>query len=114
MHRRPLQSFTRAAVVTAVTLFSASALLGQAPAGQKPAATTFTAPRTPWGHPDLQGVWDQTTGTPLERPAEYQGRKFLTDQEAAERERTRFSEFDQPGRAGGTGDYGSVWRDGSR
>ena len=27
-------------------------------------------PRTPWGHPDLQGIWDYRTTTPLERPEE--------------------------------------------
>ena len=70
--------------------------------------------KTSWGHPDLQGVWDQTTGTPLERPDEYKGRKLLTDVEAAERERMRFAEFDENGRAGGTGDYGSVWREQSK
>ena len=70
--------------------------------------------RPPWGHPDLQGIWDQTTGTPLERPDEYKGRKLLTDAEAADRERLRFAEFDEDGRAGGTGDYGSVWREQSK
>ena len=28
-------------------------------------------PRTPWGHPDLQGTWDYRTITPLERPREF-------------------------------------------
>ena len=31
-------------------------------------ATGQDAPRTPWGDPDLQGVWDFRTATPLERP----------------------------------------------
>src|SRR3954471_8189794 len=33
-------------------------------------------------HPDLQGVWNFSTVTPLERPAEFTGREFLTDAEA--------------------------------
>jgi hypothetical protein len=33
-------------------------------------------------HPDLQGVWNFSTITPLERPAEFAGREFLTDAEA--------------------------------
>jgi hypothetical protein len=37
--------------------------------------------RTPWGHPDLQGVWNNSTLTPLERPAAYAGREFLTEAE---------------------------------
>jgi hypothetical protein len=41
-------------------------------------------PRTPWGHPDLQGVWDYWTFTPLERPKEYANKAVLTDAEHAE------------------------------
>jgi len=41
------------------------------------------------GQPDLQGVWNFSTLTPLERPAEFAGREFLTDAEAkAYEERT--------------------------
>jgi hypothetical protein len=39
--------------------------------------------RTPWGDPDLQGVWDFWTFTPLERPKEFADKPVLTDQEAA-------------------------------
>jgi hypothetical protein len=58
-------------------------------AGQAPAtATSRTAPlRTAWGHPDLQGIWTFKTITPLERPARFAGKEFLTEQEAAELER---------------------------
>ena len=42
-----------------------------------------TAFQTPWGHPDLQGVWTTATITPLERRAEHQGKEFLTPAEAA-------------------------------
>ena len=37
--------------------------------------------KTPWGDPDLQGTWSNATTTPLERPAKYQGREFLTKEE---------------------------------
>ena len=40
-------------------------------------------PRTPWGHPDLQGTWDYRTLTPLERPVELGDKAFLTEEEAA-------------------------------
>jgi hypothetical protein len=39
-------------------------------------------PRAADGHGDLQGVWNFSTITPLERPAEFAGREFLTDAEA--------------------------------
>ena len=45
--------------------------------------TGAEGPRTPWGDPDLQGVWDYWTFTPLERPEEYAGRGELTAEEAA-------------------------------
>jgi hypothetical protein len=48
--------------------------------GQVPAP----APRTPWGAPDLQGTWTTSTTTPMQRPAVFAGREFLTEQEAAE------------------------------
>ena len=40
-------------------------------------------PRTEWGQPDLRGMWDFRTLTPLQRPANLAGKEFLTDEEAA-------------------------------
>ena len=42
-----------------------------------------TAPRTPWGQPDLQGIWDFRTITPMERPEDLADKEFLTAEEAA-------------------------------
>ena len=46
-------------------------------------AADWTFPRTSWGAPDLQGVWDYRTMTPLERPRELAGKATLTAEEAA-------------------------------
>lgn len=43
----------------------------------------WTAPRTPWGDPDLQGIYTSATYTPLERPPEFAGKEFFTAEEAA-------------------------------
>jgi len=44
---------------------------------------TYTVPRTPWGDPDLQGVWssDDTANIPTSRPANFGDRMYMTDDE---------------------------------
>jgi hypothetical protein len=51
-------------------------------------------PKTAWGDPDLQGVYttDDLNGVPMERPAEFGTRRFLTEQEFAERAKVVSSE----------------------
>jgi pimeloyl-ACP methyl ester carboxylesterase len=46
------------------------------------AAASAPLPKTPWGEPDLQGVWNYGTMTPLERPAQWAGKDVLTQAEA--------------------------------
>jgi hypothetical protein len=69
----------------------AVAVLMPAPAAGQAAAAAPTAAggassslRTPWGHPDLQGVWNNNISTPLERPDELAGKAVWTDEEQAE------------------------------
>ena len=52
-----------------------------AAAGQT--AEAPASPRTAWGDPDLQGIWNNATLTPLQRPASLAERAFLTEEEAA-------------------------------
>ena len=51
--------------------------------GQAEVATSVADPalKTPWGEPDLQGIWTSDYQTPLSRPEEFAGREFLTDEE---------------------------------
>ena len=42
---------------------------------------------TPWGDPDLRGVWRYEAAIPLERPARFEGRESLTDDELEESQR---------------------------
>jgi hypothetical protein len=48
------------------------------------ASAQTTPPRTPDGHPDLQGFWTNATITPLERPKELGAKEFFSEAEAAE------------------------------
>src|SRR5437867_10070101 len=94
----------------------------------RPAAARPSLPRTPDGHPDLQGIYDLATLTPLERPAG--AKAVLTAQEAAKLESevaARKEQGDRPiqgdrqappkggdgsaGPAGNVGGYNTFWLD---
>jgi len=51
----------------------------------------WKAPRTAWGHPDLEGIWttDDMRGVPMSRPQQFGDRMYLTDAEFAERAKQR-------------------------
>ncbi len=72
------RSFVRLAILTGFVSIVAALPL---PAGD---ADSWTAPRTPDGQPDLQGVWANNNATPLERPEQLAGKSTLSDAELAE------------------------------
>ena len=51
-------------------------------------AEDYTVPRTEWGHPDLQGIWNFNSSTPMQRPERFGTQEFLTPEEV-EQDRTR-------------------------
>src|SRR3981189_613393 len=61
--------------------------LAQAPA----ASVTAPVPalKTPWGEPDLQGIWTDEFDTPLQRPDKYAEQEFLTEAQRAELDQVR-------------------------
>src|SRR3989442_3259523 len=79
-----------ATIVASVSLAMRSAA-GQASAttSQEPAVAVKTgpAPKTPWGEPDLQGIWAKEFDIPLERSTKYADREYFTDAERAELDR---------------------------
>jgi hypothetical protein len=91
------------------SLFFALASLAFA---QKP----WTAPRTPDGKPDLQGVWSNVTMTPLERPRELADKAFFTEQEARQYEKETLERNNADRRDGGADAdvnraYNNFWYD---
>jgi hypothetical protein len=58
-------------------------------AQSSPSRGRWTAPRTAWGAPDLQGIWtsDDARSVPMQRPQQFGERRLLTDEEFAERKR---------------------------
>ena len=96
-----MRYLTVAAAVAAMALLSV-------PASGQP------APRTPWGAPDLQGVWDFRTLTPMERPDDLEQKDLYTEEEAAEFEARRLAEIaalDEEEPADIVGNYNQFWFD---
>src|ERR1700719_1133345 len=75
-----------------------------------PVVVKASTPRTPWGDPDLQGVWNVAAGTPLERPPALAGKEFLTDDELAQAEK-QIHERNSADRRDGAGTDADVRRE---
>src|SRR5256885_7572585 len=71
-----------AAAQTSGSVINAHAKAAQGSTNTSAGPKTWTMPRTPDGRPDLHGYWTSESFTPLERPAKYQSKEFLTDAEA--------------------------------
>src|SRR5215470_1318627 len=63
-----------------------------------PVVSAQTTSRTPWGEPDLQGIWSNPYVTPLERPKQFGTREFLTKEEIAAEEKRLVEQSKGPGR----------------
>ena len=85
---------------------ASTAIAGQATA---PTGQTASAPRTPWGHPDLRGTWTNSTTTPMERPADLAGKEFLTEEERAVRNPGSGISVENPSGIMPTGAYNDFW-----
>ena len=85
-------------------------------ASQTETASETAPPRTSWGAPDLRGIWDFRTMIPLERPRAFEGREFLTEEEAAEFEQRTINGRNNDNRSGNAaadveGAYNDFWWD---
>ncbi len=103
------RSVVRVSVVVALMALGSVTALAQGTGSSTP------SPRTPWGEPDLQGLWTSATLTPLERPRRLADKTALTDEEAAAMERQTIENWAaNDGKApppGSVGGYNQVWLD---
>ena len=79
MRTRSLASINAPAITVALGALVAAPLAAQTTSARASARATraWTAPRTPWGDPDLEGVWtsDSVRGIPTERPEKLAGKR---------------------------------------
>ena len=85
-------------------------VFGQTRVAPRANSSVYRAPRTPWGDPDLSGLWPGNMGVPMQRPVEFGERSTLNDTEFARREAQARAQaeadarlFDPPGTPVGLG-----------
>src|SRR6185503_20628533 len=80
--------FLRSTIVLALSAVGLSAVISMsigATSDQAPVA----GPKTPWGEPDLQGIWTDETDTPLQRSPKFGNQEFFTEAERADLDQQR-------------------------
>jgi len=86
-----------AAAVSAAISVPATRTSAQAP------AASGTAMKTPWGEPDLQGIWTDEFDTPFQRSPKYANQEFFTEAQRKELDRQRGEHYgDDPRQARGS------------
>ena len=107
-------------LVAFLAVFVVLVALGRGPAtaqADRSTGTSYKPPRTSWGAPRIEGLWDFRNLTPLERPTALADQEFFTPEQAREfRDRMlRQLDFDNrsnlPGRFDVEGAYNSFWWD---
>jgi len=114
-----MMSRARKSSVLVASVAAAAALLCALAAQAQSADGSWTPPRTPWGDPDLQGIYNYGTSTPLQRPSTLADRAVLSEEEAEELEARLAAQMNQDRRDGGNEadvarNYNELWTDPSR
>jgi len=87
-----LKSIVAAAVILSALVFlkpTKIAVAQQAPAAGAKAPAAAAVLKTPWGEPDLQGIWTDESDTPLQRSPKYANQEFFTEAQRAELDKER-------------------------
>jgi len=113
-HRFPISISALAIVFAAIAAVTVVVV-----ARAQSTSAAWVPPKTPWGDPDLQGIYNYGTSTPLERPGELGDRQVLSDEEAEELEENLTESMNQDRRDGGAEadvrrNYNELWTDASR
>jgi hypothetical protein len=84
-------------IIIAIVPLAPGFVAGQGAASSANNETSgWKVPRTAWGDPDFQGIWrNEEINTPMERPARFGNREFLTDEEVAEREKQAAADYER-------------------
>jgi hypothetical protein len=79
--------------ITAAAVLTAGAAMQVVPALTQTVLSGTSVPsfalKTPWGEPDLQGIWTDEFDTPLQRPAQYADQEFFTEAQREELDKER-------------------------
>ena len=117
-HRTFAGFFASGAVV--LLMLAPAPVNGQGPRSAARSAVSKNIPRTPDGHPDLEGVWTNSSLTPLERIPQFEGKQTVTEAEATAYEKQNLEQNNRDRRDGGAEAdvgraYNELWFDrGSR
>ena len=88
-----LDRFSGSMITVAVAAAAVSAVISAPIARTQAQSLAASAPapvlKTPWGEPDLQGIWMEETDTPLQRPARFANQEFFTAAQRAELDEVR-------------------------
>jgi hypothetical protein len=106
-------------VRSSIALLAAALAVGLVVPAAGQAPKKYVAPKTPWGDPDLQGVWNDATSTPLQRPGTVGEKGVLSDEEAEEFQKSLANDLSRDRRDGGNAAdvnraYNEHWMDARR
>jgi hypothetical protein len=80
----------RSASMVTIAVMAAAVSVLATPASAEARSTTL---KTPWGEPDLQGIWTEEFDTPLQRPARFGNQEFFTESQRQELDRQRAANY---------------------